>query len=728
MKSSIQPTVETFYIPALDCSDELALIEKGLRRQIEVGRVTVNYVNRTLRIELDREAYNPAEVAAEIRRLGFEAEPVPRDAVPTVLDHVPHRLHTSTAIGGCLLLSAAVGWLLVDSMTVWIAALAITSTAASSYRVASSAWRAVRLRALDMNVLMTLAATGAIATANFFEAATAMFLFGISVWLEALSMGRARRAIRSLIELAPTVAHRVAKTDDPGNGNHRPLETVDPAVLALGDVVVVKPGERIPIDGTVLAGSSAVNQAPITGESAPVEKSEGDSVFAGTLNGEGSLRIETTREAKESTLVHIARLVEQAQATRSPTERFVDRFARRYTPAVILMAITMAVLPSIMAGEFDKEWFHSSLVLLVIACPCALVLSTPITIVCGLHQAARRGILIKGGEHLENAGRVDAMALDKTGTLTTGVAEVVDIEPQQGHSQEEVLRIAATLEIHSEHPLGRAIVAAAEARHIRSPEVSGFTALRGFGVRGDLEGRSCLVGAQRLLEQQGIETDSLEERAATAAWVAVDHQLIGVIWLADSLRDDAAAALCELKSLGISKFVVLTGDRAAVAQGIVEKLPSDLAIDVHADLLPDDKLEHVVQLTQAQPALAVVGDGVNDAPALAAARLGIALGSEASDTTLETADVVVMTAQLSRLPELVRLGRKCRRLLAQNIIFALSVKGIFLALAAAGWATMWMAVAADVGASLVVIANGMRMIGPPVATGDSSWRAATKGR
>jgi len=505
------------------------------------------------------------------------------------------------------------------------------------------------------------------------------------------------------------VAHRV---DESGT-----VADVAPGELAVGDRVLVKPGERLPVDGVVANGTSGVNQAPITGESLPVEVEPGHRVFAGSINGEGSLEITASETADRSTLAHIARLVEQAQRTQAPTERFVNRFARRYTPAVIVLAVVLAVVPPLLFDQPAIEWLHRGLVLLVIACPCALVISTPVTIVSGLHAAARRGLLVKGGGPLEDAGRIDVVAFDKTGTLTTGQAQVVGVLNFEATGEDEVLRVAAALEVHSEHPLAQAIVAAVRSRGLEWEPAGEMAALRGFGLQGTLDGETYYVGNMRLFEEQHLGGDCglshhaerIEQAggAATVALVGTKHRMLGAVLLSDRPRDEARSVVAELRRSGVRSVVMLTGDSRPVA----EQIAAELGIDgVFAELLPQEKVEQVTQLMERYPGLAMVGDGVNDAPALVAAHLGIALGSEASDTALETADVVVTSSRLGRVVELLRLGRRCRRLLAQNITIALAVKAAVLALAAAGLATMWMAVAADVGASMLVIFNGMRLL------------------
>lgn len=706
-------TSVVYHVPDLDCSEELALIEKGLRDRPGIESISPDYLNRDLRISLDPAQVSAGDVATHLQDIGFAARLKGDSAESSSPSTSAIHRHWTTAVGGVLLVTAAIAFALGmpwSKVNIFL----VVSTLCSALPVVRAAWRAVRLKWLDMNALMTIAATGALAIGETAEAATAMFLFGVSVWLESYSLDRARRAVRTLVELAPMVAHRVLKDG---------TVDVDPGELSTGDEVLVKPGERFPVDAVVEQGVSSVNQAPITGESIPVEKSPGDEVFAGTLNGESAVHVRATKPAADSTLAHIARLVEQAQTDRSPTQRFVDRFARRYTPAVIVLAILLTIAPPL-AGELGllhssiatewTTWLQRGLVLLVIACPCALVISTPVTIVCGLRQATREGMLIKGGEHLENAASIDALAIDKTGTLTNGQPKVVRVEPVGGHREAEVLQIAAALEQQSEHPLATAIVEGAAEQGLTLPSISEFEALRGFGVRASIDGETYYVGNERLMAEYchaafspaEIEIDG----GNTLALVATTQQLIGVIYLADTLRDDANESLLHLQELHVRPLVMLTGDRQSVAEELAAKLPID---EVRADLLPDQKLDLVEQMAANYRTLAMVGDGVNDAPALVRSDLGIALGSQASDTALETADVVIMTPRLSRLVELVRLGRTCRRLLRQNIALALGIKLIVLVAAGLGWATMWMAVAADVGASMLVIANGMRILQRP---------------
>ena len=720
MDSAPATTSATLYVPALDCPEELSLIEKGLRRLPGVVDLAPDYLNRRLVVEHDA-GLNALAIAAEVRQIGFAAEVVSHTSLPTASPRA--RIRRSTLSGAVLLvIGFATQWLLR-----WPAAgnaLAIAATLVAGSSVARAGWRAVRLRALDMNALMTLAAAGALATGDYFEAATAMVLFGVSLWLESYSLTRARSAVRSLIELVPPQAHRYEGDE---------LREVDAAQLTPGDLVLVRPGERVPVDGEVQDGASNVNQSPITGEALPVEKQPGMHVYAGSVNGEGALVVRARRGAADSTLAHIARLVEEAQRGRSPTERFVDRFARYYTPAVIALALVLAVAPLVAMSwhapwaesHRPVEWLHRALVLLVIACPCALVISTPVTIVCGLQAAARGGILIKGGEFLERAGQIGSLALDKTGTLTRGIAEVSRLVPAPGVSDQELLRVAAAVECRSEHPLALAIVAAARRRHVEWPAASGVVALRGYGVRGELDGQTFFVGNWSLFSQPPLAAEGargptaavrsvaealLADGAATIVLVGSQERFLGALAIEDRPRADAAAALAELRRLGVRPLVMLSGDRKPVVRQIAQELGLD---EFHADLLPQEKVDQVKALTITHPRMAMVGDGVNDAPALAASWLGVAMGPAASDTTLETADVVVLSPQLGLLPKLVRLGRRTRAILGQNIALALGIKAAVLLAAIVGpqeLARLWLAVAADVGATLLVVANGMRLL------------------
>jgi Zn2+/Cd2+-exporting ATPase len=711
----------TFHIPALDCPEELTLIERSFERQPGIRKVSPDYLARDLRVDFDPEQIDSAAIAQHLSATGFPATiklAVVDSNADLAAQPKSRPLPRTMLLGGVLLVAAFISNT-IPTFAGWLApTLAIAATIVAGIPVAASAWRALKLRSLDIQVLITIAAAGAIVIGDYFEAATAMFLFAFSLWLENLSLARANRAIRSLVALTPTIAHRVSN-DAAGA---QLIDDVDPRTLQLNETVLIRPGERIPVDGEVQSGDSAVNEAAITGESLPVEKRTGSRLFAGSLNGEGALVAKVTRTAGNTTLDGIGRLIEQARQARSPTERFVDTFSRRYTPAVIVLAVLVMTVPPLLSrlgiGRWESvawsSWIERGLVLLVVACPCALVISTPVTIVSALYRATRHGILVKGGEFLEKAAGLRQIALDKTGTVTTGVLSVTNIEALNGFAADEVLSTAASLERHSEHPLARAIVRAAESRGLAIASAESVSALRGLGVRGTIGGQEMFLGNARLfaepmlalpqLGNSGSKTDGV--KLSTVAWLATKEKLIGRIDLADQPRERTSAAIQELRGLGIQRIVMLTGDNAVAANAMAQSVGID---EVQAELLPQDKIERVKKLS-ATARTAMVGDGVNDAPALAAADIGIALGGQSSDTAMETADVVIMSPELGKVAELIRISRRCRTLLKQNIAFSLATKLAVIALAAAGFATMWMAVLADVGASLVVIANGMRML------------------
>jgi Zn2+/Cd2+-exporting ATPase len=552
---------------------------------------------------------------------------------------------------------------------------------------------------------MLVAVAGAVAIGEWTEAATVVFLFALAQLLETRSMERARHAIRGLMDLASKEA--LVRRD----GVER-LVNVD--LVGLGETIVIRPGEKIPLDGRVLSGESQVNQAPITGESLPVDKRRHDEVFAGTINGRGALEVSVTHALRDTTLARIISLVEHAQAQRAPSQAFVERFARYYTPLVIAMAAAVAVVPPLLFGQPFNDWLYRGLVLLVISCPCALVISTPVSIVSALAGAARKGVLIKGGIHLERIGAVRCVAFDKTGTLTWGKPEVVTVEPLDGVPAGEVLMLAAALEARSEHPIGRAIVRHAGRSGSRNGTAEAFQSLPGKGAEARVDGATVLVGNHRLFEERRLCTPAIDRRledlsaaGRTAVLVAREGEPIGIICVADRLRDAGREAVMMLRRQGVHRVALLTGDNSATARAIAEELGVD---EYRAELLPEDKVSAVNELRQAHGMIAMVGDGINDAPALAAADVGIAMGVVGSDAALETADVALMADELLKIPYTLRLGRATLRNIKTNIAVALGLKAVFLGLAVAGVATLWMAVAADMGASLLVIGNGLRLL------------------
>jgi len=570
--------------------------------------------------------------------------------------------------------------------------------------VARIGFYGLRARILDMNVLMLTAAAGAAFIGEWSEGATVLFLYSLGQTLEGLTLERTRRSLRALMDLAPNEASVLRS----GEEIRLPIEQI-----AIGDILLVRPGERIAMDGVIVEGNSAINQAPITGESSPVDKAEGDAVFAGTINGHGVLEVRVTRSYRENTLSRIIYLVEEAQGRKAPSQRFVDRFARIYTPTVIGLAALIAIVPPLLFSAPFAPWFYKALTLLVISCPCALVISTPVAIVAAIGSASRSGVLIKGGAYLEAVGGVKAVAFDKTGTLTRGQPQVVDIVSLNGLQPQEILRLAASLESRSEHPLARAIVRKAEAEGMELLVPSEIEILPGRGLRAILDGQEYAIGTPAWLAKLPGETASMEavarlqEEGRITVLMAAGQTPIGAIALSDVPRPAAKSAIQDLKKAGIRKVVMLTGDHPGTAQQIAREVEID---EVRASLLPEDKVEAVQALSHEHGGVAMLGDGINDAPALAAATVGIAMGAAGADAALETADIALMGDDLSKLPYLVRLSRHTLGIIRQNIAFSLIVKFVFLALAVSGMANLWMAVFADTGCSLIVIANSMRLL------------------
>jgi Cd2+/Zn2+-exporting ATPase len=568
------------------------------------------------------------------------------------------------------------------------------------------AWYAALGLRPDMNLLMVIAVAGAVAIGEWFEAATVSFLFALSLTLESWSVARARHAISALLDLAPPTV-RLLRSD--GSEADAPAAEIRP-----GDRFVVRGGERIALDGRVVTGVSAVNQAPITGESVPVEKAPGAEVFAGTINGDGALTVEATRAAENTMLARIVRMVEEAHARRAPSEQWVEQFARIYTPSVMVFAIVVFLGPPLAFGGAWNDWFYRALVLLVIACPCALVISTPVSIVAALASSARAGVLVKGGAYLELPARLKAVAMDKTGTITRGEPEVVRVVPFGTHTDAELLARAAALESRSTHPLARAILHKAQERVGVIAPATEVQALKGKGLTGMVDGEPFWLGSHRYVVERGQDTsqsaelaEALEGDGKTVIVVGNARHVCGLIAVADTIRPEAGEIVRQLHAAGVSHIVMLTGDNRVTAEAIAREVGVD---EVYAELLPEDKVKKIDELVERYGVVAMVGDGVNDAPALARASLGVAMGAIGSDAAIETADVALMTDDISKLPWLVRHAKRTLAIIRQNIAFSLGVKAIFMALTFAGLATLWGAIAADVGASLVVIANALRLL------------------
>ncbi|MBI5921992.1 MAG: heavy metal translocating P-type ATPase [Betaproteobacteria bacterium] len=704
--SSIGSRTALFRIDNMDCPTEEALIRNKLGVLDGVTGLNFNLMQRTLAVSHRLESLAPVEAA--LRAIGFEAKLESGDAAGTVESEepLPKTNWWPMALAGVTAtLAEVVYWINGGDhwVVVILALVAIFTGGLSTYK---KGWIALKNRNLNINALMSIAVTGAMLIGHWPEAAMVMFLFALAEVIEAKSLDRARNAIRGLMDLAPETA--TVRQDD-GSWVEMPAKGVP-----RGAVVRLRPGERIALDGMVTSGRSTVNQAPITGESLPVDKAEGDSVFAGTINEVGSLEYQVTAEASHSTLARIIHAVESAQGSRAPTQRFVDQFARIYTPAVFAVALLVAVVPPLVFAAAWLDWVYKALVLLVIACPCALVISTPVTIVSGLAAAARKGILIKGGVYLEEGRKLMTLALDKTGTITHGKPAQTDFIALSG-DPDQTRMVAASLAARSDHPVSLAVARAATEAGLVRREVADFSAILGRGVRGSIDSHLYQLGNHRLIEELGLcsaeieaKLFALERQGKTAVLLTNQTGVLAIFAVADTVRETSRQAIADLHSLGV-KTMMLTGDNVHTAEAIAREVGIDEAI---GNLLPEDKLKTIEGLlTNGNGGkVGMVGDGINDAPALARADIGFAMGAAGTDTAIETADVALMDDDLRKIPAFVRLSRATAAVLTQNIVLALGIKAVFLVLTVTGQATMWMAVFADMGASLLVVFNGLRLI------------------
>jgi Cd2+/Zn2+-exporting ATPase len=692
----------TFRIEGMDCHEEVAILERTLHRLTGLESLDADVMGQRLRVRYDAARLTTARIAEAVAQTGMRAwleheEPRPGPQGTASRERLVWGSGIALALG---LASSVVPQALPFGPLAYAAAIVL-----GGIHTTRRAWMSIRARVLDINVLMLVAVAGAIILGEWSEGASVVFLFALAQLLESKAMERARGAIRALMDLAP--AEAVVR-----RGAAEVRTPVDE--VAVGDVILVRPGEKIPLDGRVISGESHVNQSPVTGESLPVEKAPGAEVFGGTINGRGALDVEVTRLRRDSTLARIVHLVEQAQAQRAPSQTFVDRFARVYTPIVLVLAVLVATVPPLVFAAPVADWVYRALVLLVISCPCALVISTPVSIVSALAAAARKGVLIKGGARLEQLAAIRCLAFDKTGTLTRGELRVVDVAATNGAGAPEVLRLAASLESRSEHPIGRAIVDRALSEMVGLAGADRFQALPGLGAEGLVGADRVVVGSHRLFEDRGLCSPVVHEQALAMAsrghstvMVARGQETVGLIGVADETRESARAVIEMLREQGIEHVVLLTGDHEAAAR----TLAGGLGItDYRASLLPEDKVAAVQELRRRYGTLAMVGDGVNDAPALATADVGIAMGVAGTDAALETADVALMADELPKIPFAIRLSRAAARNIRMNIGFSLALKAAFLVMAFAGTATLWMAVVADMGASLIVIGNALRLL------------------
>lgn len=701
-KTSADARLSSFRIEAMDCPTEQTLIQNKLGKLAGVQQLEFNLINRVLGVTHNLPGTEP--ITDAIKSLGMHAEPleagVDAPAPAAVKKHWwPLALSGLTALGAEVIhfTSAAPDWV--------VAIVALVSILSGGLGTYKKGWIALKNRNLNINALMSIAVTGAILIGQWPEAAMVMFLFTVAELIEARSLDRARNAISGLMQMTPEQA-TVLQAD--GNWREQEVKSVD-----LGARVRVKPGERIALDGAVVSGSSTIDQAPITGESLPVEKTVGDKVFAGTINQAGSLEYTVTAAANNSTLARIIHAVEQAQGARAPTQRFVDQFSKIYTPAVFVFALAVAIIPPLFMGAAWFDWIYRALVLLVVACPCALVISTPVTIVSGLAAAARKGILVKGGVYLEGGFKLDYLALDKTGTITHGKPVQTDYLSLEPTADATAPAIAAALAGRSDHPVSLAIASAAVDKNFAALTVDNFAALGGRGVKGDINGKTYHLGNHRLVEDLGLCSPQLEEKL-----FALEKQGKSVVLLldsagplalfavADTVKETSREAIRQLHELGV-KTLMLTGDNVHTAQAIAAQVGID---EARGDLLPTDKLQAIEDLYKQGHRVGMVGDGINDAPALARAEIGFAMAAAGTDTAIETADVALMDDDLRKIPAFISLSRNTASILKQNIALALVIKAIFLAVTFAGLATMWMAVFADMGVSLLVVFNGLRLL------------------
>jgi Cd2+/Zn2+-exporting ATPase len=706
----------SYRIEGMDCAEEVAILKDALAPIVAVEGLTFDVLNARMNLRVPAQ---PEAVIAAVAATGMRAEPWEDERPGEASGGFGRRdvlvaVSILCTVGGFALHAvlegptAAIGSEgagLAETVPWVVRGVYGVAIVAGLWIVAPKAWYALRNLRPDMNLLMTIAVMGAIGIGEWFEAATVSALFALSLALEAWSVGRARRAVEALMSLAPD-AVRVRDVD----GQDR---EVDPATVAVGTTIIVRPGERIGLDGKVSDGRTEVDQAPITGESMPVDKEPGDEVYAGTINGSGAIEVVSTKPVGETTLARIVRQVSDSQANRAESERFVERFARIYTPAILALAIVVAVVPPLLGGAWS-DWAYRALVLLVIGCPCALVISTPVAIVASLAASARNGVLLKGGRVAELPATLVVVAVDKTGTLTKGRPQVVEVVPLGEHDERELLARAAALERLSTHPIASAILAKAESLGVTAAPAGDVVAVHGKGVEGKIDGQAFWLGSHRWLEERGQETPETHERleamsSAGCSVVVVGNEthVCGLIAVADAVRPESVEAVKALRAAGVQRIVMLTGDNKATAEAVGREVGVD---EVLAELLPEHKVAAVERLEREFGPTAMIGDGVNDAPALARATLGIAMGAAGTDAAIETADVALMSDDLSKLAWLIEHSRATMSIIRANTVLALGIKAVFVVLTFGGWASLWGAVAADMGASLIVVANALRLL------------------
>ena len=754
VESGLGEVTETFTVPEMDCPSCAGKVESALADLSGVTSIQTQPTTGKVVVTYDQQDVSGSEITATIEEAGYDVTDTTADAADADGDIAdtegvwtsPRAIKTWIS-GGFTLVGLLVEFLLTGLDAELLATAGVTlstadllflvAVAAGGQEIVRNGYYSFRNRNLDIDLLMTIAIGGAVGVslvfgeALYMEAATLAFLFSVAELLERYSMDKARNSLEELMDLSPDEATVYRDGEE---------VTVPVDEVRVGDIVVVKPGEKLPMDGEVVDGESAVNQAPITGESVPVDKMTGDEVYAGTINEEGYLEVQVTSEAGDNTLSRIIEMVEDAQANKTEREQFVERFATYYTPVVVTFAVLVAAIPPLALNAPWEPWFVRGLTLLVLACPCAFVISTPVSVVSGITSGAKNGVLIKGGNHLEAMGAVDAIAMDKTGTLTKGELTVTDVVPLNGNTEDDVLRCARGLESRSEHPIGEAIVEHATEQDVGSRAISDFESITGKGVKAELDGTKHYAGKPGLFDDLGFDLnhvhtatdggvvttksqqlcehndclDLLEEtvpelqsQGKTVVLVGTEDELEGVIAVADEVRPEAKQAVQRLHDLGVERVVMLTGDNDRTARAIAEQVGVD---EYHAELLPDEKVDAITELTEYYDGVAMIGDGVNDAPALATATVGVAMGAAGTDTALETADIALMGDDLSRLPYLYELSHKANDVIRQNIWTSLGAKALLALGVPFGYVPIWAAVLiGDAGMTLGVTGNAMRL-------------------
>lgn len=699
------PTKQEYRLQNLSCASCAAKFEKNVKAIPEVQDAQVNFGASKITVIGDINVDQLEEAGA------FDGIKVSQSKTRTIEKSTPFYQKTENILAGISLLFVVLGYMFgamrgeTDPLTIGMFIIAILVGGIGIFK---TGFRNLVRFEFDMKTLMTIAVIGAAIIGEWEEAAVVVFLFAVSEALEAYSMDKARQSIRQLMDIAPPTA-----TIKRAHGEHFHEMELPTEEIEIGDILIVKPGQKIAMDGIVVSGLSAVNQAAITGESIPVSKTVDDEVFAGTLNEEGALEVRVTKRVEDTTIAKIIHLVEEAQAEKAPSQQFVDRFAKYYTPAIMIVALLVAVLPPLFIGDW-QHWIYQGLAVLVVGCPCALVVSTPVAIVTAIGNAARQGVLIKGGIHLEQLGHLEAIAFDKTGTLTKGQPAVTDIITSQEMSEDYVLQLVAAVEKQSQHPLAKAILQALHEKNLTEFIPTDFQSVTGKGAYATVDDQIIYVGSLKWIatlttvdEMIKEQVYQLQQQGKTVVAAVSNNQFIGMIGIADQLRQESKEVLNKLDGLKVKHKVMLTGDAEPTAQAIATSLNMT---DVRASLLPAEKLMAIKDLRAQFGAVAMVGDGVNDAPALAAADVGIAMGGAGTDAALETADIALMSDDLTKLPYTIGLSRKTLRIIKENIIFALALKLIALLLVIPGWLTLWIAIFADMGATLLVVLNSLRLI------------------